>query len=91
MSNPNQFGLDLGEGAPSADIQIDPEEVRAELREILAEARSANGQCPWDRRTFQYHKTVFPQMSNWLPDEEAAQLRLEFQTEIERIEALLAA
>jgi hypothetical protein len=34
-----------------------------------------------------YWRTVFPQMTNWLPDAEAAQLRLEFETEIRRLEA----
>jgi hypothetical protein len=28
-----------------------------------------------------------PQMTNWLPDEEAAQLRFAFETEIRRLEA----
>ena len=32
-------------------------------------------------------KTVFPQMTNWLPDEEAAQLRSAFMEEICRLEA----
>lgn len=32
-------------------------------------------------------QTVFPQMTNWLPDNEAAQLRLEFETELERLKA----
>jgi hypothetical protein len=31
--------------------------------------------------------TIFPQMTNWLPDEEGAQLRFEFETEIKRLEA----
>jgi hypothetical protein len=91
LSASNQLGLDLGDAGKAAEIHIDPEEVRSELHAILAEARTATHDCPWDLRTFQYHKTVFPQMSNWLPSDEAEQLRFEFQSEVERIEALLAA
>ena len=32
-------------------------------------------------------RIVFPQMANWLPDEEAARLRQEFATELTRLEA----
>ena len=70
---------------------VDPEEVRAELLEILEIARNARDEAPWDRRTHRYHQVVFPQMANWLPDDEANQLRFEFARELERIEALLAA
>jgi hypothetical protein len=42
---------------------------------------------PWEAATLGYHKTVFPQMSLWLPEEEAAQLRLEFETELKRLAA----
>jgi hypothetical protein len=30
-------------------------------------------------------QSVFPNMANWLPDEEANQLRLEFAQEMERL------
>jgi hypothetical protein len=30
---------------------------------------------------------IFPQMTNWLPEEEGAQLRFEFETEIRWLEA----
>lgn len=91
MSDNSQLGFDLGDSKKPDKIEIDPEEIRLELREILSEAKAASDGCPWDARTFQYHKTVFPQMSNWLPQEEAEQLRFEFAEEIKRIEALLAA
>lgn len=44
-----------------------------------------------DERTYRYNKVVFPQMSRWLPEEEAAQLCFEFSREIERIGQLMAA
>ena len=81
---------DLFPEAPR-DESVDPEEVRAELLELLRIARDAQDEAPWDRRTHRYHQVVFPQMANWLPDDEANQLRFEFARELERIEALLAA
>lgn len=87
MSDSNQLGFDLGDTGKPVKIEIDVEEVRTELLEVLAEAKEALAHCPWDARTFKYHKTVFPQMSNWLPDDEAEQLCNEFVAEVDRIEA----
>jgi hypothetical protein len=87
--------LDLfGEGQPelpgveatTAVYGADPDEVRAELLRVLAQARAAQS-FPWDARGVLYWRTVFPQMTNWLPDEEAAQLRFEFEAEIRRLAA----
>ena len=69
-----------------AVYRADPDEVRAELLTVLAEARAAQ-RFPWDARRTLYWRTVFPQMTNWLPEDEAAQLRREFETEIRRLEA----
>jgi hypothetical protein len=66
--------------------RADPDEVRAELLRVLAQARAAQS-LPWDARRTLYWRTVFPQMTNWLPDDEAAQLRFAFETEIRRLEA----
>jgi hypothetical protein len=90
-SGPAQFGFDLGDSAPAKSYEPDRDEIRQELNEILAQARGATSGPPWDERTFQYHKTVFPQMANWLPEDERDQLRFEFAQEVERIEMLLAA
>ena len=54
-------------------------------------ARRALDACPWDERTFRYHKVVFPQLATWLPEDERDQLRFEFAAEVERIELLMAA
>lgn len=90
LSGQKQLGLGLEDTRPDPTV-IDPEEVRQELHAILELARSATDESPWDRRTHRYHQVVFPQMTNWLPDDEAVQLRFEFARELERIEALLAA
>jgi len=90
-SDPKQLGFDLGQRRPRAVPLPDPAEVRAELLELLEIARGAVDAAPWDRRTHRFHAVVFPQMANWLPEEEAEQLRFEFAKELERIERLLAA
>jgi hypothetical protein len=64
----------------------DPDEVRAELHQILAEARAART-MPWDASKVSLYQTIFPQMTNCLPEEEAAQLRFDFETEMERLRA----
>ncbi len=66
--------------------RVDPNEVRAELLAVLAKVRAARS-FPWDARRTLYWRIVFPQMTNWLPDDEAAQLRFAFETEIRRLEA----
>jgi hypothetical protein len=81
-SQPELPGVERTAGVYRAD----PDEVRAELLRVLAQARAAQS-LPWDARRTLYLRTVFPQMTNWLPDEEAAQLRFEFETEIRRLEA----
>jgi hypothetical protein len=86
----NLFGEDQpelpGVEQDAAVYHADPDEVRAELLSVLAKARAAQS-FPWDARRTLYWRTVFPQMTNWLPDEEAAQLRFEFEAEIRRLEA----
>jgi hypothetical protein len=60
--------------------------VRTRLHKILAEARAAQT-MPWDRNKVRLYQTIFPQMTNWLPDDEAAQLRFEFEAELARLAA----
>ncbi len=75
----------FGDAAPPA-YKADPEKVRARLNRILAEARSADV-LPWDSARLSLYRTIFPQMTLWLPEEEAAQLRFDFEAELERLEA----
>ena len=76
----------FGEDAPTPEYRADPDVVRQELYKILAEARAART-MPWDGKRAQLYRTIFPQMTNWLPEEEGAQLRFEFETELARLEA----
>jgi len=64
----------------------DPDKVRARLHKILAEARSAQV-IPWEPTRISLYRTIFPQMTLWLPEEEGAQLRFEFDTELARLKA----
>lgn len=80
-TQPDMFGA---EATPA--YRPDPDKVRSRLHKILAEARAAR-KLPWEPTTVSLYRTIFPQMTNWLPDEEGAQLRFEFETEIARLEA----
>ena len=79
---PELFGPDA---APPA-YRPDPDQVRARLHKILAEARAAE-KLPWDRDKLLVYRTIFPRMAGWLPEEEAAKLRFEFETEMARLKA----
>jgi hypothetical protein len=76
----------FAEEAPTPEYRADPDEVRQELYAILAQARAAQ-KMPWDAHRTRLYRTIFPQMTNWLPEEEGAQLRFEFETELARLEA----
>src|SRR5712691_1405009 len=76
----------FSEDIPTPEYRADPDSVRAELYKILAEARAAQ-KLPWEPKRVLLYRTIFPQMTNWLPDEEGAQLRFEFEAEIKRLEA----
>lgn len=63
-----------------------PDQVRTELHRILSEARGAQV-LPWDASTLSLYRTIFPQMTRCLPQEEAEQLCFEFKAEMERLKA----
>jgi hypothetical protein len=77
---------DLFGAEPVSTYRPDPEKVRARLHKILAEARAAQ-KFPWEPTRVSLYRTIFPQMSLWLPEDESAQLRFEFEIEIKRLEA----
>jgi hypothetical protein len=77
---------DLFGDAARVAYRPDPDKVRARLRKILGEARAAE-RMPWDWAQRSLYRTIVPRMTLWLPEEEAAQLRFEFETEMARLEA----
>jgi len=62
----------------------DPQKVRQKLNALLETARNAET-MPWPAKKARVWQIVFPNMANWLPDDEANQLRFEFAKEIERL------
>lgn len=77
---------ELLEDAPATAYRPDPDRVRGRLHRLLAEARAART-LPWEPTTVSLYRTIFPQMTQWLPEEEAVQLRFQFETELARLEA----
>jgi hypothetical protein len=79
---PDLFGADA---APPA-YRPDPDKVRSRLHRILSQAHAAE-KMPWEPTTVTLYRTIFPQMSKWLPEDEAAQLCFAFDVEMKRLEA----
>jgi hypothetical protein len=79
-SQPELFDADTIKPA----YRPDPDKVRARLETILAEVRVAQ-ELPWGRASL--YSTIFPQLTLWLPEEEAAQLCFEFDAEMGRLKA----
>lgn len=77
---------ELLEDRPERVYRADPDEVRRDLQRLLDQVRAAKT-MPWEPRKVRLYQTIFPQMANWLPEEEAAQLRFEFEAELERLKA----
>jgi hypothetical protein len=86
---PQQNDLFAGEKRQE-NYNADPERVRQRLHRIIAEAKASDS-LPWDAQKLGYYRTVVPQMSLWLPAEEAAQLRFQFDEEVKRLELASAA
>jgi hypothetical protein len=59
--------------------------VRARLAKILGEMRAATGRLEPTKASL--YRVIFPQMTLWLPEDEGAQLRFEFEAELARLEA----
>jgi hypothetical protein len=91
MSSPRQGDLfgddeptDLFGDEPPPPYRPDLDDVRARLNKLLAEACAAE-KLPADRLSV--FRAIIPQMTGWLPAEEGAQLRFQFEEELARLEA----
>ncbi len=78
--------LDMFGAPPAQNYDPDPANVRAELHDLLEQARAAKA-LPWPPARAALLRTIFPQMANWLPEDEAKQLRFDFETELKRLKA----
>ncbi|MFA6032846.1 MAG: hypothetical protein WC889_08115 [Myxococcota bacterium] len=74
------------EDAPTVYYPGDPDRVRSRLQKLKAEARSAET-LPWDQDSTRLYRKNVPEMVLWLPEEEAAQLKFEFEDEMVRLKA----
>ncbi len=89
MRQPDLFNTDdqpelFDSDRAPALFHADPDKVRLDLHAMLARLRAAE-KLPWSREDARYHQTVFPQMSRWLPEDEAAQLCFEFEKQMTRL------
>ena len=88
-SQPDRFVTELQSDLFGAETtpayRPDADKVRARLHKILAEARAAQT-SPLEPARVSLYRTIFPQMTVWLPEDEGAQLRFEFETEMARLE-----
>jgi len=73
---------------PDAKPQYKPDadKVRRRLEAILAEARAAST-VPWSPAILLLYREIYPRMSGYLPEDEGAQFRFEFETELKRLKA----
>jgi hypothetical protein len=78
--------LDMFGGEAAARLGPDPDEMREWLHTLLDEVRSAET-LPWPRVNATLYRALFPRVAEWLPEEEGAQLRFEFEAELARLEA----
>jgi len=87
-TQPDLFGTQTDMFGPPPKQSYAPslEKVRAEVDKVLEKARIAKD-MPWTAKEVAFWKTVFPQMTNWLPEEEREQVRAAFWEEICRLEA----
>jgi hypothetical protein len=90
--NDVQLGFDLGEAPQLGGVVFDPDDIRADALNLIAQARAATIDAHWDEATLRYNRIAFPHLVSWLPDEGArAQLCFDFAAATARIEQLLAA
>ena len=91
MSFGGQRDLFLSEPEPELfgervdDARADPQKIRLHLVALLETARNAKT-MPWSDRDARMWQIVFPQMANWLPPDEADQLRFAFAEEMQRLD-----
>jgi hypothetical protein len=79
--------LELFGGEPAPPLRSTPDQMRELLHRLLAEARAAET-MPWPADKARFYRGLVPLLSFWLPEEESARLREEFQAELARLEAV---
>jgi hypothetical protein len=64
--------------------QPDPEAVRARMTELLRRLREADV-MPLTDKELRFWRTVAPQTTRWLPDDERARMLAEFEAQLDRL------
>lgn len=75
---------DLFAEAPEPAWRPDPEKVRSRLHRILSEIR-ASETLPLDAARLSLYRAIFPDMTRWLPIDEAEALQNAFNAELARL------
>jgi hypothetical protein len=78
--------LELFDGEAAGPLGPDPAEMRRWLLSLLDEVRGAET-LPWPRVNATLYRALVPHIAQWLPEDEGAQLRFEFESELARLEA----
>lgn len=71
-------------GPPTRTSLPDPQAIRGRLGRLLETLR-ASETMPLSDRDLRMWQTVVPNMTRWLPDDEADAIRTEFAHEMERL------
>ena len=78
---------DLFGAEPTPTYRPEPERVRRRIDRILAELRAEESVRDWPYGRVSFFRMVFPKLTCWLPEDEAARLASEFEAEMARLEA----
>ena len=63
------------------------ERVRRRIDRILSDLRAEESAQDWPYGRVSFHRMVFPKLTCWLPEDEAAHLEAQFEAEMARLEA----
>jgi hypothetical protein len=77
------FG-DGGMAAPARTSAPDPQAIRSRLGRLIETLREAES-MPLSDKDMRMWQTVVPNMTRWLPDDEADAIRSEFASEMDRL------
>ena len=78
---------DLFGESPTPSYRPDPEQVRRRINSILAELRGEDSVRDWPYGQASFFRMVMPNLTCWLPKDEAAQFTSQFDAEMARLEA----
>ncbi len=86
MPDGNVQGDLFGEAKPPA-YRPDLERVRRRIDSILTELRGEESVRDWPYGQASFFRMVMPNLTRWLPEDEAGQFTSEFEAEMARLEA----